>query len=211
MTMTTIDAPRPRRWDAVVRVTHWSIVAAILANAVVTDAGSSAHVWVGYALAAILALRLLWGLIGPAEARFSAFPPSPGAAIAHIREILAGDKRLHSSHNPLGALMVYAVWSCLLVIIVTGIAMAGLPGGARETRSPTTPIAAAPAPYAEGRGSEEREDDEGEEGDEGPFGEIHEVAVNLLYALIALHLAGVVFETRRSGRQVVTAMLPGRH
>ena len=211
MTMTTTDAPRPRRWDAVVRVTHWSIVAAILANAIFTDAGSSTHVWVGYALAAILALRLLWGLIGPSEARFSAFPPSPRAAIAHIREILAGDKRHHSSHNPLGALMVYAIWSCLLVIIVTGVAMAGLPGGAHETRSPAASDAAAPASYAEGRDREEREDGEGEEGEEGPFGEIHEVAVNLLYALIALHLAGVVFETRRSGRQVVTAMLPGTH
>ena len=38
MTMTTTDAPQVRRWDAVVRVTHWSIVAAILADAVFTDA-----------------------------------------------------------------------------------------------------------------------------------------------------------------------------
>ena len=38
--------------------------------------------------------------------------------------------------------------------------------------------------------------------------EVHEIAVNLLYVLIALHLAGVAFETRRSGREVVSAMLP---
>ena len=208
--MTTTDAPRPRRWDAVVRVTHWSIVAAILANAIFTDAGSSTHVWVGYALAAILALRLLWGLIGPSEARFSAFPPSPRAAMAHIREILAGDKRHHSSHNPLGALMVYAIWSCLLVIIATGIAMAGLPGAPRETRPTPAPAAATGSSYVEARETEEREEGEGEEGEEGPLGEIHELAANLLYVLIALHLAGVVFETRRCGRQVVTAMLPGR-
>jgi len=209
MTVTTIDEPRPRRWDAVVRVTHWSIVAAVLINAILTEEGSSTHVWVGYALAAILALRLLWGLIGPSEARFTAFPPSPRAAIAHVREIVAGDKRIHSSHNPLGALMVYAIWSCLLVIIGTGIAMAGLPGGTRETQSPATPVAATKVSHAEARDSEERDEGEGEEGEEGPFGEIHEVAVNLLYILIALHLAGVAFETRRNGRQVVTAMLPG--
>ena len=210
MTMTTTDAPQVRRWDAVVRVTHWSIVAAILANAVFTDAGSNTHIWVGYALAGILALRLLWGLIGSSQARFTAFPPSPRAAIAHVRNILAGDKRSHLSHNPLGALMVYAIWCCLLVIIGTGIAMAGLPGWARETPSPATPVAATEVPHVEARDGEERDEGEREEGEEGPFGEIHEVAVNLLYALIALHLAGVVFETRRSGRQVVTAMLPGR-
>ena len=32
----------------------------------------------------------------------------------------------------------------------------------------------------------------------------------LLYVLIALHLAGVIFETRRSGREIVLAMLPTR-
>ena len=80
MTVMTTDAPRPRRWDAVVRITHWSIVAAVLVNAVFAEEGSSTHVWVGYALAAILAARLIWGVIGPAEARFSAFPPSPRAA-----------------------------------------------------------------------------------------------------------------------------------
>lgn len=210
MTVMTTDAPRPRRWDAVVRVTHWSIVAAVLANAVFTEEGSSTHVWVGYALAAILALRLLWGLIGPAEARFSAFPPSPRAAIAHVREIVAGKKSLHASHNPLGALMVYAIWSCLLVIIATGIAMAGLPGTPKETPSPAAPVAETQSANVEAREDEGREEGEGEEGEEGPFGEIHEIAANLLYVLIALHLAGVVFETRRSGRQVVTAMLPGR-
>jgi cytochrome b len=40
--------------------------------------------------------------------------------------------------------------------------------------------------------------------------EVHEVAVNLLYALILLHIAGVAFETRRSGRQILLAMLGRR-
>ena len=128
------DAPAGRRWDPLVKLTHWSIALAVLANAVLTEEGSASHVWVGYALAAILALRLLWGLVGPAEARFSAFPPSPRRAIAHMGDVLAGRRRTHPSHNPLGALMVYAIWGTLLVIIATGVAMAGLP----MARSPGT-------------------------------------------------------------------------
>ncbi len=31
------------------------------------------------------------------------------------------------SHNPLGALMVYALWATLIVIIASGVAMAGSP------------------------------------------------------------------------------------
>lgn len=202
--MTT--ATTTRNWDPVVKLTHWSIVLAILANALFTEEGSAAHVWVGYALAAILALRLLWGLVGPADARFTAFPPSPIRALRHVGEIRRGEKTEHKSHNPLGALMVYAIWSCLAVIIGTGIAMAGIPGSGESHEDGERPAISA----AEGYGEETEEAREGEEEghEEGGMEELHEIAVNLLYLLIVLHIAGVVFETRRSGRQVVLAMLP---
>lgn len=207
--MTTTEGPRPpRRWDPLVRITHWGIVVAVIANALVTREGSGAHIWVGYAVAALLALRLLWGLIGTPEARFAAFPPSPRRALAHIREIGAGKHSVHASHNPLGALMVYAIWACLAVVIATGIAMAppsAAPWGGRATER-TEAVVRTPILADE----EDHEAGEAAEHDEGGLGEVHEVAVNLLYALIALHLAGVVFETRRSGRQIVAAMLPWR-
>ena len=201
--MTTIEAT-PRRWDVVVRFTHWSIVAAILVNALVTEGGSAAHVWVGYGLAAVLGLRLIWGVIGPGAARFAAFPPSPRRAIAHIGDIVGGRKTAHASHNPLGALMVYAIWGTLAVIIASGIAMAGLPRA--TVAGMTLPTVVAEMPQA----SEEAETESREAGEreEGPLGELHEAAVNLLYLLIVLHIAGVVFETRRSGRDIVMAMLP---
>lgn len=198
---------KTRRWDPVVKLTHWTIVAAILANAVITEEGSAAHVWVGYALAAILALRLLWGLIGPAEARFTAFPPSPARALRHIGTIRRGEQAEHASHNPLGALMVYAIWSCLGVIIATGIAMAGFPPQG-ESHEEDRPAAYASAEYGEESEEAEEAREGGEGHEEGGMEELHEVAVNLLYLLIVLHIAGVVFETRRSGRQVVLAMLP---
>jgi cytochrome b len=185
----------------------------ILTNALITEDGSDAHVWVGYALAATLALRLIWGVIGPAEARFAAFPPSLRRALVHIREIAARRKSEHASHNPLGALMVYAIWSTLAVIVVTGVLMAGAPGGPDRDAGAAPPTAAS-APAARGeetRGEHERvkgHDSESEE-EEGPLVEVHEIAVNLLYVLIVLHIAGVIFETRRSGRRIVMAMLPG--
>ena len=204
----TENARHPR-WDPVVKLTHWAVALAVLANVVIMEGGSAGHVWVGYALAAILGLRLLWGLIGPVEARFAAFPPSPGKAIAHIREIAAGRRTAHRSHNPLGALMVYAIWGTLLVIIATGVAMAGLPtapiAGRQAERSAQSAVLIAD------EGAEEREsgDRAGEEGEEGPLGEVHEAAVNLLYGLILLHIGGVVFESRRQKRNLALAMLPG--
>jgi cytochrome b len=201
---------RPRRrWDPVVKVTHWSIVTAIIANALFTEEGSGAHIWVGYALAAILALRLLWGLIGPAEARFSAFLPSPRRALAHLRDIRVGKKEVHRSHNPLGALMVYAIWSMLGVIIASGIAMAEPPSTAFLDRAERSGDVGRQLVVEQG----DHDDDdvpEGAGGEDSVWEEVHETAVNLLYILIALHVAGVAFETRRSGREILLAMLPGR-
>ena len=194
-------------WDPVVKITHWSIVTAIIANALVTEEGSGVHIWVGYALAAILALRLLWGLIGPAEARFSAFPPSLRQALGHVRDIRTGKKEVHRSHNPLGALMVYAIWSMLGVIIASGIAMAGPPSTAFLDRAEWSGEVTQKLVVEQSDGDEEAE---GAEGEESVWEEVHETAVNLLYILIALHIAGVVFETRRSGREILLAMLPGR-
>lgn len=203
--MTATAATLARRWDPIVKLTHWSIAGAVLANAIVTEEGSGPHVWVGYGLAAILALRLAWGLIGPAEARFAAFPPRPGRALAHVRDIAAGRHRPHRSHNPLGALMVWAIWGTLLVIIGTGIGMAGLSGAATARAGET--VAAGPMPTA---ADDDEEHEESGEREEGPLGEVHEAAANLLYVLILMHLAGVIFESRRSGGRVVSAMLPGQ-
>ncbi|MCI3133294.1 cytochrome b/b6 domain-containing protein [Phenylobacterium aquaticum] len=199
--MTGPVAP-PRRWDPLVRLTHWGVAAAIVVNGLITEEGSQWHVWVGLAAGALLALRLAWGLIGPPEARFTAFPPSPAAAVRHVRDILAGRRTSHRSHNPLGALMVYAVWATLAVVVGTGVAMTGFPPAPRAHEAGE--VAGRPEANREAEGGEEEHEGE----DEG-IGEIHEVAANLLFVLAAVHLAGVAFETRRSGRQVVTAMLGG--
>lgn len=195
--------PKPkRRWDPIVKLTHWGIMLAVIANALVTDEGSGWHIWVGYGLFALLLLRLLWGVIGTRSARFSSFPPSLARAADHLGHIRRGERVPHSSHNPLGALMAYAVWACLGVIVATGVAMSGPPPADPGADEVGREHAETTSEYREG---EEHEEDEGEEVME----ELHEIAVNILYVLIALHLLGVVFETRRSGREVVGAMLPG--
>jgi cytochrome b len=111
-----------RVWDPVVRLTHWSIAAAVLLNGLLIDEDAATHVWIGYAAFGVLGLRLAWGLIGPETARFTAFPPSLSAAAAHVSATLAGRPQPPArSHNPLGALMVYALWGLLLAVSVTGV------------------------------------------------------------------------------------------
>jgi cytochrome b len=202
--MTEHTAPA-RRWDPLIKITHWGVAAVVITNALIVGEGSIAHIYAGYTLAALLGLRMLWGMIGPYSARFSSFKPSPAGALGHIRDIRAGKREVHKSHNPLGALMAYALWACLAVIIASGIGMAGAPPAVDATISS--------AEFVSGEYREEAAGGESEEGEEGGAGElfeeVHEIAVNLLYVLIALHIAGVAFETARSGKRTITAMLPG--
>lgn len=210
--------PFVKRWDPLVRLTHWGVAAAILLNYLVTEEGSSWHVWVGYGAFALLILRLIWGLVGPAEARFTAFPPSLTRAKAHIDDIRAGRHVNHRSHNPLGALMVYALWGSLTMVAITGIAMAGSPFAPRTHEEHAAPIATVemqtvePPAYSDDDDDDDHEGHEAHEEDEGEeiLEEIHEVFANLLLLLAALHVAGVVFETRRSGPGLIRAMIKGR-
>lgn len=112
-----------RVWDPLVRLIHWSLATVIVVNGVVTDAEGDLHETLGYVALGLVGLRLLWGLIGPRHARLLAFPPAPARAIRHLRAILAGDRTVHLSHNPLGALMVWNIWASVGIIAATGIMM----------------------------------------------------------------------------------------
>lgn len=198
-----------RRWDPIIKLIHWGVVGLIICNALIVGEGSIAHIYAGYFLGGLLVVRLLWGIVGPASARFASFPPSPRRAIAHIGDLLAGRKHAHVSHNPLGALMAYALWASLSVIIASGIAMAGPPPKVVIPASVTEMVRESEHETDERYEDENREHEAEEDGGEEVFEEVHEVAVNLLYLLIFLHILGVVFETARSGRRTVTSMLPG--
>ena len=125
--MTGNSAPAPagartmRVWDPFVRVFHWSLAGLFLANEFLTEGESDLHEWFGYAILALIGARVVWGLVGPRPARFSAFPPSLGAARRHLAAMMgSGSLRPAISHNPLGALMVYNLLLTCVALGATG-------------------------------------------------------------------------------------------
>jgi cytochrome b len=110
-------------WDPLVRSIHWGVAACILLNATVIDDESKLHTWLGYAAVSLVGVRLVWGLIARGYGHLSAFPLNPVAVIDHLRAMARGEKRLHLSHNPLGAVMVYNLWACIAAVAVTGYMM----------------------------------------------------------------------------------------
>lgn len=110
-------------WDPLVRLIHWGLALTILLNSTVIEEESALHEWIGYVAVGLIGVRLIWGLIGSPHARLSGFPPNPVAALRHLIAMFKGDKTIHLTHNPLGALMVYNIWLTVLALGVTGYMM----------------------------------------------------------------------------------------
>lgn len=123
------SAPNVRVWDPMVRLLHWSLVAGVALawttseQAEHGDGAAGMHLWVGYGVAAIVALRVAWGLLGPRHARFTDFVRSPMAVADHARHVLRGDEPRYLGHNPLGGWMVVALLATLAGVAATGWAM----------------------------------------------------------------------------------------
>ncbi|AZQ69332.1 cytochrome B [Silicimonas algicola] len=114
---------RIKVWDPVVRVFHWTLVAGFAANALFVDDDSKLHQWIGYAILGLVAIRVLWGVVGTRYARFANFPPSLSGSLDQIREMAGGETHRHVGHTPLGALMIYNILATLLVIGLSGYLM----------------------------------------------------------------------------------------
>lgn len=111
-------------WDILVRFTHWAVAIGILANLAITEDGSTWHEYVGYTVVGLVAMRLLWGLIGTKYARFSNFFPTPKRIKTHLKTFK--NKQMdenHLGHNPFGALMMFALWGVIIVLGVSGYLM----------------------------------------------------------------------------------------
>ncbi|SEF95611.1 Cytochrome b [Jhaorihella thermophila] len=148
-------------------------MAAFAANALVIDEESKLHLWIGYFVIALVAIRIVWGLIGTRYARFSSFRPSLSAAMEQISDIATG-RRIHLGHTPLGALMIYNLIVTLLLIGLTGWLM-------------TTDMF---------WGVEWLE-------------ELHEMFVTWAEISVVLHIAAVIYESRRTGVNLPRAMVTG--
>jgi cytochrome b len=110
-------------WDPFVRVFHWSIVALFAMAWITGDDFESLHVAGGYAIAALVALRIVWGFVGPRHARFASFVRGPRNVAGYLADTIRLRARRHLGHNPAGAAMIVALILALAATTGSGIAM----------------------------------------------------------------------------------------
>jgi len=106
-------------WDVVVRLFHWSTVS-LFALAYLFESPRDLHTFLGYALMAVLAVRILWGFVGSEHARFWNFVPSPTGFLVYMSNIVRGREARFLGHNPAGGAMIVALMGILVGIGVSG-------------------------------------------------------------------------------------------
>lgn len=173
-------------WDPLIRIFHWSLVVFFFTDYITGDELENVHVYVGYAITALIAFRLIWGLVGSRHARFTDFVTGPGEVLRYLGGLFAGRAKHYFGHNPAGGMMIIMLLISLVVTVISGIALLATDGQG--------PLAGTfVAAYS---------DDAMEE--------VHEVFANLTLVLVGLHIAGVVVSSYLHRENLVKAMLTGR-
>jgi cytochrome b len=113
-----------RVWDLPTRLFHWALAAAVIGSVVSAKIGGNAMVWhfrLGYVVLALIAFRVLWGLVGGRWSRFTSFLYAPGTVLRYLRGQSRQDEHLEVGHNPLGAFSVFALIGVVGLQVATGL------------------------------------------------------------------------------------------
>jgi len=173
-----------RVWDLPIRVFHWLLVICIVGSLVTINLGDYAiewHSYFGYSILVLLIFRIIWGFIGSTHARFSTFFPSKAAVVNY----LSGNSSRVLGHNPLGAISVFALLFVLCIQVFTGLFVDDEVTfqGPLSKYIPNSLVSL--------------------------FSEIHEGNQVLIYTLITIHIAAILYYRKFKGEDLIKPMLSG--
>jgi cytochrome b len=171
-------------WDLPIRLFHWLLAALIGFSWWSVENGHlDWHLWSGFGVMTLVLFRLLWGLVGSSTARFAGFVRGPREVSAYVRDMRGWSG---IGHSPLGALSVIAMLALLLVQIASGLISSDDDGLAEGPLAPLVSLDVSDLAH-----------------------EVHEIAFNLLLAMIALHVAAILYYRFVLGKKIIRPMLTG--
>ena len=186
------DVPPPTQsveiWDFPTRIFHWTLVITVFVAFFTGEDDIPVfilHTYLGYVVGLLVVFRLFWGVVGIRYARFWDFVRPWSVIRSYARKLMRLSPPRYIGHNPLGGLMILAILATLAVVVVTGMA-AGVDEGAI-------------IPFFSGMPSWIAKIAE----------DVHEGFANFLMVLVAIHVAGVIFDGILTGENLIKAMING--
>ena len=107
-------------WDPLVRIFHWTLATCFIADYLLTEGNGAIHQALGYLAVGLVALRVIWGFVGPLRARFADFVPSLRRLFAYVRDMSHGREQRYIGHNPVGGAMIIALLAQIALLALTG-------------------------------------------------------------------------------------------
>jgi len=184
---------RVRVWDLPTRLFHWSLALCVGAALISAQSGGytaqRVHYLCGYAVLVLVVFRAAWGFAGPCYARFSQFLQGPSATLRYALGLLASATPAvapgYPGHNPLGALSVLALLGACGAQAVSGLF-------SKDDIASEGPLARHVSEALVNR-----------------FTSAHDAGQTVLYVLLCLHLAAIVFYRVVKRENLVGPMITG--
>jgi cytochrome b len=176
-----------RVWDLPTRVFHWTLLVLVTVAWVSSEADGvlfNIHVVTGIAVLAMVAFRLVWGVIGSRHALFINFVTSWQKGRDYGEALLAFKPPYHVGHNPLGGWMIIALLATLAFTAFNGLFITedGFSGPLSGAVSPEISHA---------------------------MGELHEGVAGFLGFLVGFHVFGVIVHGLMTRENLPRAMWIG--
>jgi cytochrome b len=192
----TKDCPMPatlvqsvRVWDLPTRLFHWLLALAVIGAIVTANIGGNAMVWhfrLGFCIFALLAFRLLWGVVGGRWSRFASLIHGPGAVLRYLRGRPRDGERFDIGHTPTGSFAVFALLAFLILQVATGLV-------ADDEIDNVGPLNKFVSSGLAGRASSWHTD----------------LGQWIVIALVSLHVAAIIYYLVRKGVNLIGPMLSG--
>jgi cytochrome b len=186
----TSDDKKVKLWDFPVRLFHWALVAAIVTawwtnRQLMIDI----HAMAGYSVLALVLFRIIWGFVGSSNARFASFVTGPNKVIGYAIKVPGGSVAdlTYAGHNPAGGWMVV-----VLIVLVAVQAVSGLFASEDTFLFFDGPLVAhVSADLA------------------STMNWIHHTNINLIYAMVGLHVFAALFYLVVKRENLIGAMVTG--
>jgi cytochrome b len=117
-------------YDWPTRIFHWLFaflfLGAYLIVEIVDDESPvfTFHMMAGLTIGFMLILRIIWGFVGSAYARFSTYKLNPNELVRYFKDVVVTKTKRYLGHNPASSYAAIIMFTCAAGLAITGVMMA---------------------------------------------------------------------------------------